>query len=141
MVDFASLAETAQTLVEANGRDVTLFKKDTTPANPAEPWRGPDLTAPDPAAGIGPVKAAFVPATGGGFGKLLSDVDESLRRKVDQVCLLATSSVTDLTPAATAADVENADTLRDGTTVYKIVSVGHLKPADTSLLFVLGLRL
>ena len=97
------------------------------------------MTAPIPAAGIGPVKVAFVPATGGGIGKLLFDSDESLRVKIDQVGLLATDSVTALTPPFTAADVEQADTLRDGTRAYKIVSVGHLKPADTSLLLVLGL--
>ena len=56
MVDFVSLAATAQRLIEENGRSVTLFRKDRTPANAAEPWRGPDLTAPDPVAGIGPVK-------------------------------------------------------------------------------------
>ena len=141
MVDFVKLAATAERLVEANGRDAVLFKKDRTPANVAEPWRGPDLTAPDPAAGIGPVKVAFVPPSGSGFGKLLFDADESLRVKIEQVGLLAAKSVTDLTPAATAADVEAADTLRDGTTIYKILSVGHLKPGDTSLLFVLGLGL
>lgn len=141
MVDFVKLASTAQRLVEANGRDAVLFKKDRTPANAAEPWRGPDLTAPDPAAGIGPVKVAFVPASGSGFGKLLFDSEETLRVKIDEVGLLAVKSVTDLTPAATAEDVEQSDTLRDGTHVYKIVSVGHLKPADISLLFVLGLKL
>lgn len=141
MVDFAKLARVAQRLVEANGRDVVLFKKDRTPADGAEPWRGPDLDSPVPAAGIGPVKVAFVPATGGGFGKILFDTDESLRVKIDEVGLLAVKSVTDLVPPATAQDVEEADTLRDGSKVYKIVSVGHLKPADTSLLFVLGLSL
>ncbi len=140
MVDFVALAATAKTLVEANGRDVTLYKKDTTPLVAGEPWRGPDMTAPDPAAGIGPVKVAFVPASGGGFGKLLFDGDDSLRVKIDQVGLLATDSVTALTPARTAADVEAADTLVDGTRAYKIVSVGHLQPAETSMLFVLGLQ-
>lgn len=141
MADFVKLAATAKRLVEANGRDAVLFKKDRTPANAAEPWRGPDLAAPTPVGGIGPVKVAFVPATGGGFGKLLFDTDDSLRVKIDEVGLLAVDSVTALTPAATAEDVEEADTLRDGSKVYKIVSVGHLKPADTSLLFVLGLSL
>lgn len=140
MVDFVSLAAVAQRLIEENGRNVTLFKKDRTPANAAEPWRGPDLTAPDPAAGIGPVTVAFVPPTGGGFGKLLFDSDETLRVKIDQVGLLATDSVLDLVPPRTAAEVEQSDTLRDGTRVYKIVSVGHLQPGDTSLMFVLGLK-
>ncbi len=140
MVDFVNLAKTAKKLVEANGRSVTLYKRDRTPAVAADPWRGPDSvpTSPDGLV-IGPLKVAFVPATGSGFGKLLFDADNTLRRKIDLVGLLATDSVVALD--FTAADVEKADTLKDGTKIYKIVEVGHLQPGDTSLLFVLGLAL
>lgn len=139
MANFTKLAETAQRLVEENGRSVTLFRKSRTPANASEPWRGPDLTTPDPAAGIGPVLVCFVPASGGGFGKVLFDEDPTIRVKIDQVGLLAANSIEELTPPFTAADVEQCDTLRDGAQVYKIKSVGHLKPATKSMLFVLGL--
>ncbi len=141
MADFVKLAATAKKLVEENGRLVTLFRKSRTPAVAGEPWRGPDPATPDPTGGIGPVLVAFVPATGGGFGKLLFDSDETLRVKIDQVGLLASDSVLALTPPRTLEQVEEADTLRDGSKVYKIRSVGHLKPADTSLLLVLGLAL
>ena len=141
MVDFTRLAATAKKLVEASGRNVTLYKRDRTPANPNEPWRGPDAV-PTPPDGqvIGPVKVAFVPASGGGFGKILFDGDEALRVKIDQVGLLATTSATALA-GITEAMIEDADTLVDGSTAYKIVTKGHLKPASTSLLFVLGLAL
>lgn len=139
MVDFVRLANTAQRLVEANGRDATLYKRDRTPANPAQPWRGPDST-PTPPDGlvIGPVKVAFVPASGSGFGKLLFDADETIMQKIDEVGLLATNSAVD--GGFTAEDVEKVDTLKDGARIYKIVEIGHLRPSDTSLLFVLGLR-
>jgi hypothetical protein len=139
MVDFDKLAETAQRLVEANGRDVVLFRKDRAPANAAQPWRGPDMAAPDPAGGIGPVKIAFVPASGSGFGKVLEDQDPTIRIKIDEVGLLASNSFEDL--GITFEQVEECDTLRDGSHVYKIVSRGHLRPATKSMLFVLGLEI
>jgi len=141
MVDFVELAEVAQELIEENGRDAVLFKKSRVPKDAGKPFRGPDLSAPVPAGGVGPVKVAFIPASGSGFGKVLFDADETLRVKIDEVGLLAVNSVTDLVPPGTVEDVEQADTLRDGSKVYKIRSVGHLKPGDTSLIFVLGLAL
>lgn len=141
MVDFVKMAAVAKRLIEANGRDVTLYKRDRTPAVAGEPWRGPDST-PTPPDGlvIGPVKMAFVPATGSGFGKLLFSGDETLMQKIDEVGLLAADSIEDLVPPFADTDIEAIDTLKDGTRIYKVVEVGHLKPADKSLLFVLGLK-
>ncbi len=139
MVDFTRSAKTAKRLIEKNGRLVTLYKKDRTPANAVQPWRGSDAT-PTPPDGkvIGPLLMAFVPPTGGGFGKMLFDSDETLLRKLDQIGLLATDSVTAL--GLTADDVEKADTLKDGTKIWKIIQVGHLQPADTSVMFFIGLQ-
>ena len=139
MPDFEKLAATAKRLVEASGRLVTLYRQDRTPAVAGKPWRGPDAV-PTPPDGLvlGPIRVAFVPASGSGFGKLLFDSEGTLAVKIDQVGLMATDSVVAL--SATEADVEKMDTLLDGTHVLKIVTVGHLKPADTSLLFLLGLK-
>tara|TARA_R110000822_G_scaffold120633_1_gene254106 strand:- start:1604 stop:1852 length:249 start_codon:yes stop_codon:yes gene_type:complete len=79
---------------------------------------------------------AFVPATGSGFGKLVTDSGGSLGVAFEQVGLLATSS---LPAGVVAADVEGMDSIRDGDDLWKIVTRGHLRPADTSLLFVLAL--
>ena len=139
MVDFVRLAATAQRLIEANGRLVTLYKQDRTPTNPAQPWRGSGSTpTPPDGAVIGPVLVAFVPASGSGFGKTLFDADKSLMRKIEQVGFLATKSVTDL--SFTTEDVERCDSVADGTKALKIVMISHLQPADTSLIFVLGLK-
>ena len=140
MVDYERLAAVAKRLIETNGRDVTLYRNDRAPADAAKPWRGPDGT-PTPPDGlvIGPVKIAFVPASGSGFGRALFDSSPTLRKKIDQVGLLATDSITALT--FTADDVERVDTLKDGSKLLKIVEIGHLKPGSRSLIYVLGLKI
>lgn len=139
MADLVKLAATAKRLVEANGRAVAAFKVNRDPDAPAEPWRGTSTTAAPGDGGlqIPNVLMAFVPATGGGFGKLLANGAGSLVVAFDQVGLLASAS---LPAGATPANVEECDALRDGDDLWKIVTRGHLRPATTSLLFVLGLK-
>lgn len=138
MVDFARAAATAKRLVEANGRTVDLFKVNRTPDNPAEPWRGVSGAPTVPEGGvIASVIMAFVPASGSGFGKLVTDAGGSLGVAFEQVGLLATDS---LPAGVTPSDVEQADSVRDGVDLWKIVTRGHLRPAATSVLFVLGLK-
>ena len=60
------------------------------------------------------------------------------RKTIDQIGLLAASAVTDL--GNTIAEVEEADTLVDGTRAWKIVTVMNLTPADTPMLFAIGLK-
>jgi hypothetical protein len=86
---------------------------------------------------IVPVIMAFVPASGSGFGKLVTDNGGELGVAFDQVGLLATDS---LPAGVTPSDVEQLDSVRDGVDLWKIVTRGHLRPADTSLLFVLALK-
>lgn len=139
MVDMVAAAATAKRLVEANGRAVTLFKVNRTPDNASEPWRGTSTppNAPDGGLEIPDVIVAFVPASGGGFGKLVADAGGSLSVAFDQVGLMASDS---LPTGTTFEDVEQADTIRDGDDLWKIVTRGHLRPASKSILFVLGLK-
>lgn len=137
MPDFVKLAAVAKRLVEANGRAVKVIKANRTPADSTKPWQGTSAT-PHESEGGGqfPVRVAFVPASGSGFGKMLQDAAGQLTVAFEQVGLLATDSI----PSGfTFEDVEQADRLRDGSEVWKIVTRGHLRPGDTSLLFVLGL--
>lgn len=140
MVDFTNAALVAKRLIEANGRNVTLLRRNRTPSNASQPWRGPAdaIASGSGGASIGPVKVAFVPPGGSGLGKMLSDVDGTLARRADQVGLLSTNSV--VAAGFTAADVESCDAIRDGDRVWKIVEVSHLKPADTSVMFALVLK-
>ena len=138
MVDYARAAATAKTSIEKNGRTVAIFKANRTPTSASEPWRG-NSSAPTVGQGGAeiPVKMVFVPATGSGLGKLLQATGGSLAVAYDQVGLLAVDSI----PSTfTVRDVELSDRLRDGTDIWRIVTKGHLKPGDTSILMVLGLK-
>ena len=139
MVNFAKLAATAKRLVEANGRAVDLFRVNRTPDDPARPWRGVSgsPTAPEGGYIATGLLMAFVPPTGGGFGKLLQDDDGELDVAFDQIGLLASDS---LPAGVTPEDVEQADAIRDGNDIWKIVLRSHLRPASRSILFTMGLK-
>lgn len=135
MANSVKAANTAKKLVEKNGRTVQLFKYNRTPDDPAKPWLG---TSSAPTASQGgeqvSAKVAFVPATGSGFGKMLRDKEGELDVAFDQIGLLASDSLPDGTNA------EEFDSVRDGSDIWKVVTRGHLRPGDKSILFVLGLK-
>jgi len=135
VVNFTNLAATAKRLVEANGRTVTLYKENRDPDNAAEPWRGTS-TAPDAGQG-GDTQTgivAFVPAGESGLGRLASDSGGGLQVQLDQVGLLAATTVP-------GVDVEVFDRMLDADGVHwKIVTREKLQPATTAVLWVLGLK-
>lgn len=134
MVDYAKAAATAKRLIEAAGRDVDLFRVNRTPDNPAKPWHGVSGSPTVPEGGkVEPAKMVFVPPAGSGFGKLIQDLTGELKVAFEQVGLLASSSL------SAGTDAEAFDSMRDGSDLWKIVLRGHLKPGDTSLIYVLGL--
>ena len=129
------LAADAKELIEENGRSVTLYAKSRTAANPTQPWRGPSATPGDTFSAI----LAMVPASTSAFGSILGkagrDKDGTLVRTIEQVGLLASTSTT-----AVGKDLNNFDSLLDGTKLYRVVAVEELKPGATSLIWVLGMR-
>lgn len=131
MVDFARLAQTAQRLIEANGRSVMLRKRDRTPADPAEPWRGPDTTPTPPDGDVQTAIVAFVPPSGTGFGRNRI-IDGTLADSFDQIGLLAADSVPGI-------DIEDFSTVEDGTKAWKIENVKTLRPADQTIIYALSL--
>jgi hypothetical protein len=138
VVDFVKAAATAKRLVEAAGRPVDLFRVNRTPDDPAQPWRGVSGSPTVPEGGrIIPVIVAFVPASGSGFGKLVTDSGGTLNVAFDQVGLLATDT---LPTGVTPTDVEQMDSMRDGDDIWKIVARGHLRPGTRSVLFLLALK-
>lgn len=129
--------------MEENGRSVTLFKVNRDPDDAGEPWRGTSTPAAPGSGGleIPDVIIAFVPvsaseSSGSGFGKLIADAAGELGSEFNQVGLLASDS---LPTGVTPMNVEECDAIRDGADIWKIVSRGHLRPASTSVLFILGL--
>lgn len=134
MADFVKLAATAKRLVEKNGREVRLVKGNRTASDPAKPWRGSDA-APTPAKGGASVTAiaCFVPASGDGLGRLVQDTTGALVSAFDQVALVASDSVA-------GVDLTGFDKVVDRDELWRIIVRGELRPAGTSLLWVLGLK-
>lgn len=128
MVDYARLAATTKRLIDANGRTVSIVGDVTTPADAARPMLGPDFSAGPSLAES--VIAVFVPASGGGLGQLADVLGASLKG-FDQVALIAASSVT--------ASIYSFDRIIDGTDTWAIKKINVLQPADTGLLYELGL--
>ena len=146
MADFVKAAATAKRLIEANGRSVTFFKLNRTAADPTKPWRGPTLDA-DPTSALEgskvTAKAAFVPASGSGFGRDARDrttaaqrqeggAGGTLVRDIKQIALVAASSM----PSGT--DLELFDAMRDGDRVWKIQFANILAPATTDIIWEVG---
>ena len=135
MVDYVALAAVAQTLIETNGRLITLRKANRTADNTSEPWRG---TSTAPVAGQeGDTQTAigvFVPPRGTGLGRMVQDMTGQLLSAFDQVCLIASDSVpgVDLEPFGTIVDTDSV--------VWQIKLREQLKPGDVSLIWVLGLK-
>ena len=143
MVDYVRLAATAKRLIEANGREVTLYRRQRTPSDSTKAWRGASRTTP-PEASMGPVKVAFVPAGGSGSGEvflgfLLAQEGEQETKVIRQVGLLAVDSVAALSPPPAELDPGRYDHLVDGERPISIARVAELRPGDVALIYVLGL--
>lgn len=126
MVDYTALATTAKTLIDANGRDVTFIKFDQTPDDGSKPWRGPT----DPRAGTTVSrKSVFVPPSSATKMGLTTEQSDLVRRS-QQIAIVAA--------AGTAEDLSEYQEVLDGSEHWKITVVETLKPADTTLLYIVG---
>jgi len=125
---YAEMAAVAQELIDANGRNVTLIRWKQAPADSNKPWQGPDdpRTVPD---ATDTVKGCFVPVGGSGLGKDTIDAD-ALKRTRD-VCLIG--------PGA-SFDLGTANELIDGSVHKGITFVQTLKPADTVIMYYVGVE-
>lgn len=119
MVNYVRAAATAKRLIEANGRDVTLVRKNQTPADAAKPWRQPasavDVT-------VGTVKGVFYPIE----EKL---PDGSLVRKAEEKLMIAHDS---LDPSQ---NLEDIDHVLDGMKKYKVIEACPLGPGDVRIAY------
>lgn len=121
MANFTKLAATAKRLINKNGREVSIVKLNTTPADPARPWRGPN----NPRTGGATVvaKAAFVPLGGSNLGITFQDAAPD-----SEVMLFAADD-------DEGNFLENFDEVIDGTARWAIGQVQVLQPADKRLLY------
>jgi len=122
VVDYAALATIAETLIEANGRSVTVNKLGVTPGDAGKPWRG--QSAPVQATVTG--AAVFVTMSDAEFGLLVQNTDNVMR--AEEVALFAANN--DESNA-----LEEFDQIVDGSATWKILRTQLLRPGSTRLLY------
>jgi hypothetical protein len=130
MVDYVSFRNLAERLIEANGRTISLVRRDQdNPTDPAKPWRGSTEAAEITVV----VKGVFIE-----FEK--EDFDGTLVRRGDKRVLIAAKSVTDEGGGAANLKIEDYDHILDGGTRWKIMKAELIEPGDTRILFDLHVR-
>ncbi len=130
MVDFASFRLLAERLIEANGRELSLVRRDQgNPADPAKPWRGSTEAAKITVV----VKGVFIE-----FEK--EDFDGTLVRRGDKRVLIADKSVTDEGGSALNLKIEDYDHILDGGTRWKIMQAELIEPGPIRIMFDLQVR-
>jgi hypothetical protein len=130
MLDYVSFQSFAERLIEENGRDISLVRRDQgNPTDPAKPWR--DSTE---AATITVVVKGVVVD----FEK--EDFDGSLVRRGDKRILIAAKSVTDEGGSAANLKIEDYDHVLDGGVRWKIITAELVEPGPLRILFDLQVR-
>jgi hypothetical protein len=130
MVDYVAFRSLAERLIEANGRDLSLVRRDQgNPTDPAKPWRG--STEADEITVV--VKGVVIE-----FEK--EDFDGTLVRRGDKRVLIADKSVIDEGGSATNLKIEDYDHMLDRGTRYKIMKAELIEPGPLRIMFDLHVR-
>ena len=130
MVDYVSFQNLAERLIEANGRDLSLVRRDQdNPIDPAKPWRG--STEAGTITVI--VKGVFID-----FEK--EDFDGSLVRRGDKRVLIAAKSVTDEGGSAANLKIEDYDHILDAGVRWKILTAELIEPGPLRIMFDIQVR-
>lgn len=127
-VDYAALATTAATLIQQNGRTITVRRLKSQPDDPAKPWRGSSdpTSSPDESSSV---KAVFVPpSSASSLG--MSSVNDDL--------LASTADIMICEPGD--FDFREAHQIQDGDVKKGITFVERLQPADVLLLYYIGVE-
>ena len=122
MVDFVRLSATAQRLIGANGRTVTLQNRTTTPVDVNKPWLG--TTASGTSVSVTAVILDYDN----------DQVDGTLVQAGDRRALVADDDIDDFDISA------GTTTLIDGSNTYSIESVMPIQPATKAVIYTLQLR-
>lgn len=130
MVDFASFRLLAERLIEANGRTISLVRRDQgNLIDPAKPWRG----STEAATITLDVKGVFIE-----FER--EDFDGTLVRRGDKRVLIADKSVTDEGGSAVNLRIEDYDHILDRGTRWKIMNAELIEPGNLRIMFDLQVR-
>lgn len=130
LIDYTTIAETALTLIEGTGREITVIRFNQTPADTDYPWEGPADPRSSPDATTD-VYATFVsPSQASELG--METVDADLLKRTSDIAIVA--------PGPTLTfDLSTANEVTDGDITKKILDVQKLKPGATTLLYFLFL--
>lgn len=125
--DYSDISQVAADLIEEFGKDVTIRKLSTSPADAAKPWRGSE-SLPDTRV---TVKAVFVnPQSTMELGVLESTLAPGGIKKGNQILLIAAQ-------AATGTDILEFDQVLEGGKTYGIENIHLLAPGPVRLLYIL----
>lgn len=126
MPNYTRLAATAERLIEGAGRSITFYKRTTTPADPAKPWRGPaDSTEDEGETTVATVIGVYVTPSDSELGQLMEALN-LVKRRGSRFLVAALSTTEDLT---------TYQYIKDGTQIYAIEKADLLKPGGVALLY------
>lgn len=130
MVDYVSLQNLAERLIEHNGRSLSLVRRDQgNLVNPAQPWRASTEAALITVI----VQGVFIE-----YEK--EDFDGSLVRRGDKRILIAAKSVTDEGGSAFNLKIEDYDHILDAPVRWKIIAAEVIEPGPLRIMFDLQVR-
>jgi hypothetical protein len=123
-LNYAKLAATATRLINANGRALTLSRRQAPPA-PAEPWK-PGILETVPGADNFAATGVFLSYSA--EEKMVQGIQEN-----DQRCLITAEAVPDL--------IDNEWVMIDGSDQYNIIASRLVKPGALAIYYELQVRL
>lgn len=125
MVNYTSLRALAERLIEQDGRNFTLIRRDQgNPVDPAKPWR--ESTGAAEVTVV--VKGVFV-----SYEK--EDFDGTLVRRGDKRVLVAAKSVEDESASGVNIKIEDYDYFLDGTVRWKIIDSDSIAPGPVNVFY------
>ncbi len=128
--NYANFRTLAERLIEENGRDFSLVRRDQgNPVDSAKPWR--DST-----------EAATITVTVKGviIEYETEDFDGTLVRRGDKRVLIADKSVIDEGGSAANLIIEDYDHILDAGVRWKIENADTIEPGDTRIMYDLQVR-
>jgi hypothetical protein len=127
-----ALEQTAQRLIQAKGRTVTLVISSTTPADVNKPWRAPSSVVAAPDATRLAVKAVFESKSSSDIARALASGGEqdAVRRSVERFLVAALD--------VASFDILATDFVEDGESVrWRVTKVIPVQPGDTAYIHTL----
>jgi hypothetical protein len=130
MVDFNSMRNLAERLIEENGRTLTVTRSDKeNDADSAKPWRG--------TTGAGEISVDVL----GVFVEFeKEDFDGTLVRRGDKRVLIAAKSVEDESGNASNIQIEDYDYLFDNNVRWKILAANLIEPGPVRIFYDVQVR-